>query len=206
MNQVGALELDQIDYRILAILQEDGRISLSNLARKARVSVPTARQRINRLVKEGVIQRFTILLDPKRITGYDIFIGISAKPADLAAIAEKLKNTEEVLGVYRTVGEHDLLVRLSVQSYAELDDFIAKKLSTLNGIQGIRTNIVVGVLKDEPGPRLKPGAGIRVFCVVCGKEIEGRPIKRTIEEREYYLCCNSCAALFDQKAALGYAP
>ncbi|MEM1979810.1 MAG: Lrp/AsnC ligand binding domain-containing protein [Candidatus Caldarchaeum sp.] len=200
------MELDQIDYRILAILQEDGRIPLSKLARKARVSVPTARQRLNRLVKEGVIQRFTILLDPKRVTGYDIFIGLSVKPSDIAAVVEKLKNVDEVLGVYRTVGEHDLLVRLSVQSYAELDDFIANKLSTLNGIQGIKTNIVVNVVKDEPSPRLKPGTGIRIFCIICGKEIEGRPIKRTIEEREYYLCCNSCAELFDQKAALGYTP
>ncbi len=200
------MELDQIDYRILAILQEDGRIPVSKLARKARVSVPTARQRLNRLVKEGVIQRFTILLNPKRVTGYDIFIGLSVKPSDIAAVVEKLRNIDEVLGVYRTVGEHDLLVRLSVQSYAELDDFIASKLSTLNGIQGIKTNIVVNVVKDEPGPRLKPGTGIRIFCIICGKEIEGRPIKRTIEEHEYYLCCNSCAKLFDQKAALGYTP
>lgn len=200
------MELDQIDYRILSILQEDGRIPLSELARKARVSVPTARQRVNRLVKEGVIQRFTILLNPKRVTGYDIFIGISAKPADIGNVVEQLKNIEEVVGLYRTVGEHDLIVRLSVQSYAELDDFIANKLSTLNGIQGIRTNIVTNTIKDEPGPRLKPGAGIRVFCIICGKEIEGRPIKRAIEGREYYLCCNSCAEIFDQKAPLGHVP
>lgn len=200
------MELDQIDYRILAILQEDSRIPLSKLARKARISIPTARQRINKLLKEGVIQRFTILLNPNSLLGYDIFIGINAIPSEVLHIAEKLKEMDNVVGVYRAVGEYDLLVRLSLTSYAELDEFIAKTLSNTSGIQSIKTNIIISILKDEPSPRLKPGRGIRVYCAVCGKEIKEHPVKRVIEGREYYLCCSTCAGLFDEKTALGYSP
>ena len=200
------MELDAIDYRILAILQENSRVALSSLARKARISVPTARQRIKKLEEEGVIRRFTVLLDPDHVSGYDGFIGISASPAHIPLIAERLKEMDEVVGVYRTLGEYDLLVRLSLASHTELDRFIAEKLSKMQGIQAIKTNIVVGVLKDEPSPRLTPGRGIRVYCTTCGKEIREKPIRRTVDEKEYYFCCTTCVNLFDERLAFGHRP
>ena len=201
------MELDEIDYRILSILQEDCRISLSRLASKARISIPTARQRIKKLIEQGVIRRFTVVLDPSHLAGgYDTFIGISAPPSSIQELAERLKNEEEVLGVYRTVGEYDLLLRLSLTSYAELDNFISNKLSKHGEVHAIKTNVVIGILKDEPGPKLRPGAGIKVYCAVCGKEIVGSPLKRIVEGKTYYLCCSSCENLFDQKTRLGRLP
>ncbi len=200
------MELDEIDYRILSILQEDSRTPLSKLARKARISIPTARQRINKLIKEGVIRRFTILLNPNILLEYGVFIGINAPPAAVTQIMEQLKNTDNVVGVYRTVGEYDLLVRLSLSNYSELDEVLAKTLSKTPGIQAIKTNIVVSIIKDEPSPRLRPGKGIRVYCVVCGKEIKENPIKRIVDEKEYYLCCSTCANLFDERTAWGHVP
>lgn len=200
------LALDEIDYRILNILQEDSRIPISKLARQARVSIPTARQRINRMIKEGVIQRFTVLLDPSTILGYDVLIGINVAPASLMQVAEQLRKLDNVIGVYRSVGEYDLLVRLSLSSYTELDEFLANAISKTPGIQSVKTNIIISILKDEPSPRLKPGRGIRIYCAVCGKEIKEIPIKRVVESKEYYLCCSTCANLFDERTAWNYSP
>ncbi len=168
------------------------------------MSVPTIRQRLSRLLSEGVIRGFTVLLNPRYISGYhDVFIWINVKPSEITQVVNKLVDMEEVLGVYRIIGEHDLLVRVVVQSYADLDEFISRRLSSIRGILSLRTNMVINVLKDNPGPRLMPGMGLRVYCAVCGKEIDGRPIKRRIDEKEYYLCCSTCASYFDKKTAMG---
>lgn len=198
------MKLDSVDYRILIILQREGRVPIQELARKARVSVPTVRQRISKLLREGVIKGFTVLLDPKYITGYhDVFIWINVRPSEISRVASKLTEMDEILGVYRIIGEHDILVRVVAQSYADLDEFISKKLSALKGVTGIKTNMVINVLKDEHGPKLMPGMGVRVYCAICGKEIDGKPIKRKIDEKEYYLCCSMCASSFDNKSVIG---
>ncbi len=197
------MKLDPIDYRILFILQSEGRIPIQELARRARVSVPTIRQRLSKLINKGVIKRFTILLDPKYIAGYhDVFIWIDVKPSEITRVVNKLTRMEEVLGVYRIIGEHDLLLRVAVQSYADLDEFISKKISSIRGILSLRTNMVINVLKDEPSPKLMPGVSLRVYCAVCGKEIEGRPIKRRLDGKEYYLCCSTCASSFDRRTIM----
>ena len=113
---------------------------------------------------------------------------------------------EEVVGLYVTTGECDLVVKVCVQDARMLEEFILRKLNKVAGIEGARSGVVVETAKEEYGPYIRPGFGIKVFCATCRKEIRDSPIKRVLQGVEYYFCCNTCMSTYEdflQKKARG---
>lgn len=190
------IELDTVDYRLLSALQRNSRTPLKELARIANVSVPTARSRIQRLTDMSIL-RFTIALDLKKIVGgVSAFILLKARFPELKIIAETLKEMEEVSEVHLTSGEHDLIIKVSVPDMRAYEDFIMRKLTQVPGIEYSRSTLIVESVKEQYGPSLRPGYGIRMVCTVCKKRLVGELVKYIYEGREYFFCCQSCASLF----------
>jgi len=202
-----AAQLDETDILLIKVLQKDSRKSLKELARLTDVSVPTARARIDRLVNLGVIRQFTVAIDPQKLLGgVTAFINLKAKLAEIDAIKSALSQMEEVVGLYVTTGECDLVVKVCVQDARMLEEFILRKLNKVAGIEGARSGVVVETAKEEYGPYIRPGFGIKVFCATCRKEIRDSPIKRVLQGVEYYFCCNTCMSTYEdflQKKARG---
>ena len=202
-----AAQLDETDILLIKVLQKDSRKSLKELARLTDVSVPTARARIDRLVNLGVIRQFTVAIDPQKLLGgVTAFINLKAKLAEIDAIKSALSQMEEVVGLYVTTGECDLVVKVCVQDARMLEEFILRKLNKVAGIEGARSGVVVETAKEEYGPYIRPGFGIKVFCATCRKEIRDSPIKRVLQDVEYYFCCNTCMSTYEdflQKKARG---
>jgi len=202
-----AAQLDETDILLIKVLQKDSRKSLKELARLTDVSVPTARARIDRLVNLGVIRQFTVAIDPQKLLGgVTAFINLKAKLAEIDAIKSALSQMEEVVGLYVTTGECDLVVKVCVQDARMLEEFILRKLNKVAGIEGARSGVVVETAKEEYGPYIRPGFGIKVFCATCRKEIRDSPIKRVLQDVEYYFCCNTCTSTYEdflQKKARG---
>ena len=202
-----AAQLDETDILLIKVLQKDSRKSLKELARLTDISVPTARARIDRLVNLGVIRQFTVAIDPQKLLGgVTAFINLKAKLAEIDAIKSALSQMEEVVGLYVTTGECDLVVKVCVQDARMLEEFILRKLNKVAGIEGARSGVVVETAKEEYGPYIRPGFGIKVFCATCRKEIRDSPIKRVLQGVEYYFCCNTCMSTYEdflQKKARG---
>jgi len=202
-----AAQLDETDILLIKVLQKDSRKSLKELARLTDVSVPTARARIDRLVNLGVIRQFTVAIDPQKLLGgVTAFINLKAKLAEIEAVKSALSQMEEVVGLYVTTGECDLVVKVCVQDARMLEEFILRKLNKVAGIEGARSGVVVETAKEEYGPYIRPGFGIKVFCATCRKEIRDSPIKRVLQDVEYYFCCNTCMSTYEdflQKKARG---
>ena len=202
-----AAQLDETDILLIKVLQKDSRKSLKELARLTDVSVPTARARIDRLVNLGVIRQFTVAIDPQKLLGgVTAFINLKAKLAEIEAIKSALSEMDEVVGLYVTTGECDLVVKVCVQDARMLEEFILRKLNKVAGIEGARSGVVVETAKEEYGPYIRPGFGIKVFCATCRKEIRDSPIKRVLQDVEYYFCCNTCMSTYEdflQKKARG---
>ena len=202
-----AAQLDETDILLIKVLQKDSRKSLKELARLTDVSVPTARARIDRLVNLGVIRQFTVAIDPQKLLGgVTAFINLKAKLAEIEAVKSALSQMEEVVGLYVTTGECDLVVKVCVQDARMLEEFILRKLNKVAGIEGARSGVVVETAKEEYGPYIRPGFGIKVFCATCRKEIRDSPIKRVLQGVEYYFCCNTCMSTYEdflQKKARG---
>ncbi len=196
---MASAQLDETDILLIRALQKDSRRSLKDLADLADISVPTARARIDRLINSGVIRQFTVALDPQKLTGgMTAFIHMKARLSDLEAVKVALSEMDEVMALYLTTGECDLVVRVCLSDTRALEDFILKKLSKLLGIESARSSVVVETTKEEYGAYIRPGFGIRVFCATCRKEIQDRPVKRVLQDMEYYFCCETCLSAYEE--------
>lgn len=121
----GASGLDDIDRRILASLQADATLSLTELAAKAGISTTPCWRRVQRLEREGYVARRVALLDRARLNvGVTVFVSIRAREHTVAWIEEfraATRDISEIVDVYRMSGEIDYLIRAFVPDIAGYD-------------------------------------------------------------------------------------
>lgn len=150
---------DQLDRTILEILQQNGRISVADLARQIHLSQPAVHNRIKRLEKAGIIQKYVALVD-REAAGYDLlcFIRVTVQPhthEHFAAWSEKVGALPQVQECYRMAGGCDLMLRVMVKDHRALDKFIADHLMTLSGVERIETGVVLNEMKATTEVPLK---------------------------------------------------
>ncbi|MBP1912434.1 Lrp/AsnC family transcriptional regulator [Thermococcus stetteri] len=141
-------ELDALDRSILRILQEDGRASYSEIARRIGVPESTVRLRVKKLAEKGVIRKFAALINPFK-AGYSIvaFIAVDAEPGKVKEAAERLSKLPEVDVLGIATGAHDILMQVTVRDLKELEDFLIEKLGSIDGIKSTETSILTSVRK-----------------------------------------------------------
>ncbi|CAB49061.1 MULTISPECIES: Lrp/AsnC family transcriptional regulator [Pyrococcus] len=142
------VQLDEIDRAILRLLQEDGRMSYSEISRRINVPESTVRARVNRLIREGVIRKFAALINPFK-AGYEIvaFIAIDAEPAKVRQVVEELAKLPEVDVLGIVTGAHDIFMQVTVRDLQELERFILEKMAKIDGIRSTETSILTSVKK-----------------------------------------------------------
>ena len=144
-------KFDEIDKKILNILQERGRITNANLAAEVGLSPPPMLERVKKLEKNGVINKYVALLDPKKVDRSTIvFVSLTVarhrvKSFDL--VNQELNKFPEVLEIYHISGEEDYLIKVVVQDIQEYEQFLLKKLATIPSISRIKSNVVLSTVK-----------------------------------------------------------
>ncbi|MFJ5769243.1 Lrp/AsnC family transcriptional regulator [Psychrobacillus sp. NPDC093180] len=141
--------LDEVDFHILDILQNEGQISNAEIAKRVNLSPPATHARIKRLEKEGYIDRHVVILNQEKL-GYDLlsFIFMSTnihQHEKLKALEEALESIPEVLECHCITGEYDYLLKVANKDRRELENFI-RKLNTL-GISRIQTSLALREIK-----------------------------------------------------------
>ncbi|HWI81945.1 Lrp/AsnC family transcriptional regulator [Ramlibacter sp.] len=141
------MQLDAIDLRILAELQQDGSLTNVELARRVHLSPSPCLVRVKALESAGVIQRYVALADPKAVgLGLNVFISISLKEQAKDSLAEferRIAEHEEVMECYLMTGDSDYLIRVAVRDIAELERFILEQLTPIPGIEKIRSSFAL---------------------------------------------------------------
>ena len=141
------MNLDVIDLRILAELQQDGSLSNVELARRVHLSPSPCLVRVKALETAGVIQRYVALADPKAVgLGVNVFISISLKEQAKESLAEferRIAEHDEVMECYLMTGDSDYLIRVAVRDIAELERFILEQLTPIPGIEKIRSSFAL---------------------------------------------------------------
>jgi Lrp/AsnC family leucine-responsive transcriptional regulator len=141
------VQLDAIDLRILAELQEDGALTNVELARRVHLSPSPCLVRVKALESAGVIQRYVALANPKAVgLGLNVFISISLKEQAKDSLAEferRIAEHEEVMECYLMTGDSDYLIRVAVRDIAELERFIIEQLTPIPGIEKIRSSFAL---------------------------------------------------------------
>lgn len=139
-------ELDDIDRRLIQLLQVDGRMSNAAMAREIGASEPTVRKRIERLRADDVI-KVTAVLNP-RAYGYqrDVLINVRTDPGLVFQVGEKLSRYEQAVYLAYTEGPYQILVDMLFRDDEELLEFLGNELGAIDGVTGTH---VVSVLRVE---------------------------------------------------------
>ena len=143
--------MDELDTKIIALLQEDGRASNAGIARKVGVSEGTVRRRLRRLIQDEYI-RVVAMLDPGRM-GYasEALIGVQVDPDKVDQVGDSLAQLEEVNWVTITTGTYDIFAWATLHSSAALGVFLRTRVGTITGVRRTETFVNLAVKKRGYG-------------------------------------------------------
>jgi Lrp/AsnC family transcriptional regulator, leucine-responsive regulatory protein len=119
------VKLDDVDVQLLQFLRVDARTSIADLARSLNMSAPSISERLRRLEESGVIQIFTIEVDPKRL-GYALafYIRIRPLPGLLSKVVSVISEIEEIVECDRITGDDCFIAKAYIQSTDDLERII----------------------------------------------------------------------------------
>jgi len=140
---------DRTDWKIIAILNEDGRISSAEIARQlGDVSARTVTNRINGLTEQGIINIRSIV-NPDMV-GYGILadVFIEVEPGNLQSMAEHLADLPQISYVACATGDTDVIISVRARNINELYDFVIETLGKIPGVRHTRTFLLPLKIKN----------------------------------------------------------
>jgi DNA-binding Lrp family transcriptional regulator len=148
-------KIDELDLRILGLLQEDCRLSFKKIANKLNVSVGTAFNHVKALEKKGVLRGYTTVLDSNKL-GYNLtaIIMIQAEGTHLIEVENEIAKTSNVVALYDITGDYDAIAIAKFKDRARLNTFIKNLLSTPH-LKRTLTNVALNIVKEDPGVKLR---------------------------------------------------
>ena len=142
------MELDHKDLKIIEILKNNAREPIKDITKKTAIRPSTVHQRIQRLIKNKVIEKFTIKLDNKAIgENFIAFMLIKGTTSDY--IHSKFLNTKNVKEVFGVTGEYDVMVKLKFKDVEEFNGFIINFRKEMKGLQSTLTMVATANIKEE---------------------------------------------------------
>ena len=143
--------MDALDYRILDMLQRDGRATQLEISRTVGLSQPAVAERIRKLEERGVITGYAARVDAARL-GKDItaFIGVTIEhPKYFEGFSKKVMAMPEVLEAHRVAGQDSYILKVKTANTKTLDQLLVETLRTISGVTRTHTTIVLTSIKEE---------------------------------------------------------
>lgn len=147
--------LDKLDQKIIQLLIENARISYSDIGEEIEISRVAVKARIQALEKKGVIEEYTTIINPQKISGaVSCYFEIETKPEHLPQVTNLLYQNDIVTQIYRVTGRDRLHVHAVASSGNEMEYFLHNVIDTLPGIISCSCNMILSRIKDIKGLRL----------------------------------------------------
>ncbi|MBZ9571452.1 Lrp/AsnC family transcriptional regulator [Methanobrevibacter sp. TMH8] len=149
-NKENVVVIDKTDKNIIEMINEDARTPYRQISRELDISVGTVHNRVDKLMKTGVIKKFAPIMDHRKL-GYGLtsIIGVRVKGGQLENWEEKESFNKHVLAIYDVTGEYDAFLIAKFKNTDELDKFV-KELLKEPGVERTYTQTVLNVVKEEP--------------------------------------------------------
>lgn len=152
---MGAMTLDDIDLQILALLQEDGRMSNADLARQVGLTAPPCLRRVRALEESGIIRSYHADLNGSAL-GYTItvFALVSLKgqaEAELKAFEDHVATLPEVRECHMLNGEIDFILKVVAKDLQSFQQFLTTHLTSAPNVSNVKTSLTIRTSKNSPG-------------------------------------------------------
>ena len=142
--------IDEMDRRILSLLQQDARLPNAEIARRVGMAPSATLERLRKLEERGVIKGYEVRLDPRKLgLGLTAFIYVRTQnKAGEVDSGERLKQHPNVLEVHHIAGEDCYLVKVRAKDTADLARIVREQVKAVRGVLGTRTTIVMETVKE----------------------------------------------------------
>ena len=149
--------MDRVDREILSLLQADGRLSLTELAKSVRISLSSCHRRLRALETSGVISGYRAQIDPKAIgLGFDALVFItmdSTARETVEAFEQTITTVPNVIQTQRLFGDPDYLLHVVAPDLPSFQELYDERLSTLPGVRRLTSTLVMkNVIPGHPLP------------------------------------------------------
>ena len=145
------MKFDEIDQKILDILQSNSNITNAQLASDAGISPSSMIERVKRLENANVIKNYVALVDHEKVgRGTIVMVSVSLSAHILTSVdgfKKKISELDEVLECYHVAGEEDFILKVAVKDIKEYEYFVLNKLNKIEGINKIKTTFVLSTVK-----------------------------------------------------------
>ena len=154
------MSIDEIDLRILDMLQRNGKLSQARIAGAVGLTTPSVNERIKKLETKGFIRRFTALLDP-RLVGMPLVAHVDVMlehPRFERAFLDEIENLLEVQECYAISGDYGYRLKLRARDVEQFETLLREKIQTLRGVARTRVDLSLSIKKDSTLLPLAEGA------------------------------------------------
>jgi len=145
------MDLDEKDLQVLEELKQNAKRTTSQISKRINLPITTVHNRIKKLEKLGIIKRYTVELDYKKlekpVAAYVMVTVIYMLPSGVKVrqedVAKEIKGLAGVESVELLTGATDILVKVRVKDVEELNEFIIKQLRKIEGVDKAQTSVVL---------------------------------------------------------------
>ena len=146
--------LDEIDKKIIELLSKDAKQSIKEIAEKVNISKTPVYERIKKLERSGIIEKYIAVIDKKKLVGgMYVFCSVSLdqqKLKEIEGFKKEIKKIPEVLECYLMGGGiNDFILKVLVKNLDDYHQFASGKLAALDNVSQIRSTFVLDVVKKE---------------------------------------------------------
>lgn len=147
--------LDELDQKIVQLLIQNARMSYSDIGSQVGISRVAVKMRIQALERRGVIEEYTTIINPQKISGaVSCYFEIETAPESFQDVVDILLQNETITQIYRVTGNSKLHVHAVAASSQEMENLIQDVIDLLPGVRSCNCNTILSRIKDIKGLRL----------------------------------------------------
>ncbi|MFH2028230.1 MAG: Lrp/AsnC family transcriptional regulator [Nanoarchaeota archaeon] len=143
------MDIDNVDKAILNALIAHSKLSFRDIAKEVKVSVATVMHRVKALEKEGIIKKYTTVVDYEKL-GYDVevMIELEISKGKLFEVERRIATHPNVFAVYDLTGRFDAAVLARFKTRRQMDNFL-KHIQTFDFIERTNTRMILNTVKEK---------------------------------------------------------
>ncbi|RZJ70658.1 MAG: Lrp/AsnC family transcriptional regulator [Flavobacterium sp.] len=146
------MNLDATDKKLLMLLQEDSKKTTKELSLRLSLSVTAVYERVKKLEREGVVDKYVALLNRNKISkGFVVFCHIKLAQHTkeyMTTFEKEVTRLDEVLECFHVSGDYDYILKICVKDMEEYREFMVTKLTTLQHIGSTHSTFMIGEVKN----------------------------------------------------------
>jgi len=146
--------MDAFDSKILKLLMQNARMTGADIARKVNLSLPAVTDRLRKLTRSGVVDKYTVKLNREKLSLHLLaFVQVWIDHTKNVNINDQIVVLNEVLECHHVAGDFDLLLKVLVKDTAALEELLVHKIKSIKAVTRTSTTIILSSSKEEINPK-----------------------------------------------------